>query len=241
MGEYLSKVIALEGERSSNYILPQTDLTKEWSINPLKVNISWTGEDFVYDSTTHQVWAAVTNAQGDDIVSLALDSSFEEEQGRLLTYQAVGVGLYRAKVIGVSSNNYTIEGVDESLLYFDWQITKADIINISLVNTMVTYNGQAQAVKTVISGQEYTDCLESMDALTQYGDLAQISYSIAPSLEGAAGNSAVYVYMSGQTVAGYTVTAIITNPEGNYNDLILTATLTINKKQLDFDWSHDGS
>ncbi|NCA67687.1 MAG: hypothetical protein EOM87_06465, partial [Clostridia bacterium] len=187
---------------SNSYSISSGTKSQAWTINPKVVTVSWThSSPYTYDKTAKTVSAAVSNLESGDSASLTITNTGALDGGRYLNHTATDAGLYKAVITAVSNSNYTVSGA--SGLTLNWQIDKATITGISMSNKTVTYNGAEHTI--TVSG-----------TATQYSDTVTVVYSIDPA--GSASNGAV-------NAGVYTVDATVTH--GNYNNLSLSATLTI--------------
>lgn len=114
--------ITLDGTNMSDYALPN-DSSKEWSITPRTVSLSWSLDgknefEATYDGNDHTISCDISNKCLTDIVSVELKDDFTK----------CVVGNYTAnvvKLIGAHSGNYTLDGLsnENGVLKCTWSIT----------------------------------------------------------------------------------------------------------------------
>ena len=117
--------LTLGGKDKENYTLAdsgqQTSATA--SIAKLPVKLQWNEKtDFVYNGQEQKVTATVSNAVKDDIFTLSYENN-----------TAVSTGVYTARVITLSNDNYTLEGADN--ISKKWSVSYAVADDASLSGT----------------------------------------------------------------------------------------------------------
>ena len=109
-GNYSVEVTALSNK---NYSIPALNTTT-WSIKPLPVSVAWDDFDYTYNGEEQSITATINNIKGTYTCELVYeDNAF------------TNAGDYTAKVVGVTSANYTIEGALNQTK--DWNIAKKEI------------------------------------------------------------------------------------------------------------------
>lgn len=113
--------ITLDGTNMSDYVLPN-DSSKEWSITPRTVSLSWSLDgknefEATYDGNDHTISCDISNKCLTDTVSVELTDDFTK----------CVVGNYTAnvvKLIGTHSGNYTLDGLsnENGVLKCTWSI-----------------------------------------------------------------------------------------------------------------------
>ena len=150
--------------KNGNYTFANSEKTATANattkISPLAVALSWsTPTTFTYDGNLKTVIATVTNLVVGDEITL----TYEGNTG-------TAVSSYTAKVIWLSANNYTLEGVENTTL--NWEIVGASIAEatVELSETTFTYNGSAQQPKVTAVTLDEKALTKDTDYTVTYSD-----------------------------------------------------------------------
>ena len=123
---------------NSNYTfdqIPQENLSKTWTIAPLKVSVaSWTLDgksitSITYDGETHTAAASVSGGHPVNFI-------YETQQG-------TNQGSYVTRITGVDDDNYTHDGQDAKIS-FSWTIAQRKLAVSGSAVTNATYTGVSQ-------------------------------------------------------------------------------------------------
>ena len=147
------------GNYTFAYNEKKATVTAIGTISPLPVTLTWsTPTTFTYDGNLKTVIATVTNLVVGDEITL----TYEGNTG-------TAVSSYTAKVIWLSANNYTLEGVENTTL--NWEIVGASIAEatVELSEDEFTYTGSEQKpTVTVKLGDKILT--ENIDYTVDYSD-----------------------------------------------------------------------
>jgi len=133
---------ALTGADAANYAIKAGTDSVSFTVKPLPVALSWTDyASFEYQVNDEKtVTAAVTNAQGSDVVTVTGYTG----------NKATNAGTYTAKATALSNANYTLTG--SATASYEWTITPATVaLSWSGYETR-TYDGTASNVTAQIVG-----------------------------------------------------------------------------------------
>ena len=148
------------GLSNSNYLLP-AQTTQEWEILPLAVELTWDNASFEYDGSEKAVYATINNIKGNYTCEIEYEGNKATSAGND----------YRAKIIGLSSNNYTLDGVAN--LTYDWSIAqKAVEVAWSIEGSSEltkTYRASAYTITATLQGVVNNDTCN----VTVVGDKAK--------------------------------------------------------------------
>ena len=216
------------GLSSANYALPNAK-TQSFTINKRVAELNWSNTSFTYDGQRHVPTATVTNAVGDDTVTVTV------------TGGQTNAGSYTATATKVSNSNYALP--DGAACDFTIAPKNISDMTVNLSAAVLTYNGKDQtkavaSVKdgntTLYSGRDYT-----VSGATQtnaghyeltvtgtgnYTGSKTVAWEIAPKAVTVTANNATKVYgaedpaltakVSG-TVGSDTVEYTVNRAEGN--------------------------
>ena len=101
------------------------------TVNKRVIEVTWSGDTFIYDGTPKTVTAIVNNIVGSDNVTLIYEDNVKTDYGT-----------YIAKIVGVQNDNYTIDGARN--LEKEWRIERAErklIIIPTQITIMYGYEG----------------------------------------------------------------------------------------------------
>ncbi len=96
---------AVERAETTNYNVTLAEESPKFTITPKPVTLSWSEAELTYNGKMQAVTAEVTNAVGQDRVSVTYEKDSNEESA---------VGSYTAKVAGLDNKNYTLDGAKET-------------------------------------------------------------------------------------------------------------------------------
>ena len=217
------------GLDNTNYVLPATAPTRSFTIDKRVAELEWNNTTFTYDGQRHVPTATVTNAVGDDTVTVTV------------TGGQTNAGSYTATATKVSNSNYALP--DGAACDFTIAPKNISDMTVNLSAAALTYNGKAQTKAvasvrdgstTLYSGRDYT-----VSGATQtnaghyeltvtgtgnYTGSKTVAWEIAPKAVTVTANNATKVYgaddptltakVSG-TVGSDTVEYTVSRAEGN--------------------------
>ncbi|MBR2349383.1 MAG: hypothetical protein IKA77_02035 [Clostridia bacterium] len=215
VGAYTVELTLTNGA-SSNYVISETDDHATFTITQKELTVTWVKDtlgsvsdsDYIDDWTDYSVTFAGVERSVTPEVSGIID-------GDQVTYTVQGtkaskVGTYTSRVsalAGEDKDNYKLPSISSR----DWSITKATILGITFEDATYTYNASTRYI--AVSGNK-----------TQHGVSLTVVYS----------GKATEPYNGAIDAGVYSgITATLSDAEGNYEVLVLTATLTINKADIE--------
>ncbi|MEG2328828.1 MBG domain-containing protein [Anaerorhabdus sp.] len=136
--------ISLNGSDAGNYNLTTSELESSGTIYPVVALLTWSGTDTrTYDGIASQVNATITNAIGQESVTVTLEGNSE-----------IDAGSYTATATQLSDTNYTLEGANSTAAYIisPRQVT----YSWSNINTRV-YDGMPSQVSAAITNLVQND------------------------------------------------------------------------------------
>ncbi|MEF9893980.1 MAG: MBG domain-containing protein [Anaerorhabdus sp.] len=136
--------ISLNGSDAGNYNLTTSELESSGTIYPVVALLTWSGTDTrTYDGIASQVNATITNAIGQESVTVTLEGNSE-----------IDAGSYTATATQLSDTNYTLEGANSTAAYIisPRQVT----YSWSNINTRV-YDGTPSQVSAAITNLVQND------------------------------------------------------------------------------------
>ncbi|MDE5655180.1 MAG: hypothetical protein K2I46_06175 [Clostridia bacterium] len=201
-GTYKASAQGLIGEDSSNYELDSTS-TLEWRIWPKEIDVEWTAGDFTYNGAPHtsaiQKMAAAKTSDlvAGDVCGINVNVEWDDR-------------IYAGKHMAEASSTNPNYVVKKATATFEFEIKKA-MIYITWSDDVLYYNGELQAPKAMIEGNQLVA-----------GDVCNIT------VEGAQRNV--------KTSGNYVATATIDNP--NYAVVSSSASTAFNiaPKAITFNW-----
>lgn len=115
VGEVVSEIVKLDGDKGLNYQLPsnESDRQVKFTIKPLAVNINWiTPENAVYDGQPKSAKANITNLIAGDDVSVFIGYTPNNVNAGTVSCKALGLK-------GEQKNNYTLTDASTTTFVID--------------------------------------------------------------------------------------------------------------------------
>lgn len=234
--EYIARVQALDGEDKENYKLP-SNISRSWQIERLAVVLDWTlsapingkADAFkgVYAKNDYTLSATVTNAVGDDVVTinsyLTIGIGYNSSSNT-----ALNVGAYTTRAVSLDNDNYTLVGAVDIK---NWEITPKNITEIYWIGENSSesdfswvYDGTIKAPKAYAVSIDTVNG-QYNDGKAYVGDNISFEYNNI-------GEYAVGTY-------SLLVTAVIGNSNYVLGDNVtnISKEYTITAKTLDINWN----
>lgn len=230
-GTYTARV---EGVGNSNYSIQgigKADISISWKIEKKEVSVSkWlldkseNTNSVIYNAAEHNVQAVISGVLDADEVSFVYFYNNDSVN------KATDAGTYRAKITGVSNDNYRYNTTD-SKATFDWEIKKKKLTVTFDSGSDYTYNGEKQTRTAEISGFMGDDA--SALSNVRYFDISTDCAGKSAALSG----ENVVITFTATNAGTYEMTfngmASSVSVE-NYSLSSSTRYFTINKKELSF-------
>ena len=156
-GEYVAKVIGVD---NPNYSVSEIDKANnciyEWKISPKQVTV----KEWKLDGSVTSSFAIDYNGQ-EHVLEAVMDGVMNSDLGNVeFLYDenankttATNANVYTAKIIGVNSDNYVLNGESER----QWEIKKKAISVEFVTENNLIYNSKGQGVKAYVSGVVESD------------------------------------------------------------------------------------
>ena len=125
----------------------------------------WVNDTVVYNGTLRQIKMQIGGVLGSDRVDILYSNN-----------EALNAGEYVALATGVSNQNYTLDGIEQTNLRFPWKIEKREVTvqtwqkdNSTWSGSSVIYDGKSHSVYAVLDGKVAGDAVDfSYSTETQY-------------------------------------------------------------------------
>ena len=210
-GDYLATVTGISGEKAANYKLPDSGLSKTFSIDPKEISISWGETELVYNGELQVPAVSVSNAVNGDEIRLTVEGG-EKDAG----------GDYLATVTGISGEKAANYKLPDSGLSKTFNIDPA------------------QWIRTNVSGQAKYGNSGTVDLTEQtapngvYGELTisdpENVLAGSPAL-GPDGKLVFSFVNDAEAVGKQASVTIPVTGSGNYLDYEILVTLTVQSKE----------
>lgn len=216
-GSYTVTITALGGSSADNYVLPD-NASATYTIAKRVIDVDWTTGTFVYNTQSHSVSAALTNAVAGDTVSLTYKTTNTATNEVTNDSSAINAGSYTTVITAVSetNSNYTVTGASD--LSCNWTVSPKTITQVtytldgSTALTTAYNNAPHTLIATAEEGAESDDDGKVYDGDSVgfvYAGTVVTNYGLSAINKNSATNAGVYkVTLTGTDNGNYSVSSL---------------------------------